>query len=370
MNSPVRMGVVGLGTMGAKYAELLRAGKIPRATLAAVCNRRPEPRTAFADVPGFADITALLRSGLVDAVVIATPHFAHTPIAIAALRRKVHVLVDKPIAVHKADAERMLAAHRDPQTLFAVMFQMRTDQRFRKIKELLTSGALGKVQRMQWTLTDWFRTDTYYRAGAWRATWSGEGGGILLNQAPHQLDLLQWLLGMPATVRAWCHFGKYHAIEVEDEVTAYLEFGGGATGVFIASTGEAPGTNRLELAGDRGRLVLEGSKLIFDRNVVPTAELRATSPEMFVVPQSVRQEFTFEPANETHRAVVQNFVDAILDGTPLIAPAEEGLCSLELANAMTLSAVTKSPVDLPISSRRYAAVLKKLIAQTAPAPTP
>jgi predicted dehydrogenase len=350
--------------MGTKYAELLRAGKVARATLAAVCNRRPEPRAAFADVPGFDNVTALLGSRCVDAVVIATPHYAHTPLAIAALRRNIHVLVDKPIAVQKTDAERMLAAHRDPKTIFAIMFQMRTDPRFRKIKELLETGALGKIQRMQWTLTDWFRTDTYYRAGAWRATWRGEGGGILLNQAPHQLDLLQWLLGLPTQLQAWCHFGKYHAIEVEDEVTTYLEYPDGATGVFIASTGEAPGTNRLEIAGDGGRLVLEGTRLIFDRNVVPTAELRATSPEMFVVPQTTRQEFNLEQPAEAHRAVVQNFADAILDGIPLLAPAAEGLRSLELANAMILSAVTKRPVKLPIPSRRYASILRKLTRQT------
>lgn len=362
MSAPLRVGVVGLGSMGVKYAELLREGKIAGATLAAVCNRRPEPRAAYADVPGFADIKALLKAHAAEALIIATPHYAHTTIAIAALRCGLHVLVDKPIAVHKADAEKMLAAHRSTQSIFAIMFQMRTDPRFRKIKNLIDAGALGKLQRMQWTLTDWFRTDTYYRAGQWRATWAGEGGGILLNQAPHQLDLLQWLIGQPELVRAWCHFGKFHQIEVEDEVTAYLEFPGGATGVFIASTGEAPGTNRLEIVGDRARLVLEGGRLTLDTNKVPAAKLRATSQEMFAVPQSTRQEFLLEPPAEAHRAVVQNFVDAIRDCAPLIAPAEEGLRSLELANAMILSAVTDRAVQLPISSRRYATELKKLIA--------
>ena len=365
MSAPVRIGVVGLGAMGLKYAELLHAGKIAGATLAAVCNRRPEPRAAYAEVPGFADIKALLKAHAADALIIATPHYAHTTIAIAALRCGLHVLVDKPIAVHKADAGKMLAAHRSTQSVFAIMFQMRTDPRYRKIKQLLDEGALGRLQRVQWTLTDWFRTDTYYRAGQWRATWRGEGGGILLNQAPHQLDLLQWLVGQPERVRAWCHFGKYHKIEVEDEVTAYLEFAGGATGVFIASTGEAPGTNRLELAGDRARIVLEGDRLTLDTNQVPAAKLRATSKEMFAVPQSTRQEFRLEPPVEAHRTVMQNFVDAISTGAPLIAPAAEGLRSLELANAMILSSVTDRAVALPISARRYAAALKKLIAASA-----
>jgi len=365
VSAPLRVGVVGLGTMGTKYAELLRAGKIAGAVLAAVCNRRPGPRAAYAAVPGFADIKALLKAHAAEAIIIATPHYAHTAITIAALRGGLHVLVDKPIAVHKADAAKMLAAHRSAKSVFAIMFQMRTDPRYRKIKELLGIGALGQLQRMQWTLTDWFRTDTYYRAGQWRATWRGEGGGILLNQAPHQLDLLQWLVGQPGLVRAWCHFGKYHRIEVEDEVTAYLEFPGGATGVFIASTGEAPGTNRLEIAGDRARVVLEGNRLTLDTNQVPAAELRAKSKEMFVVPQSTRQEFLLEPPAEAHRTVMQNFVDAIRTGVPLIAPAEEGLRSLELANAMILSSVTDRAVTLPISARRYAAELKKLIATSA-----
>ncbi|MCX7010837.1 MAG: Gfo/Idh/MocA family oxidoreductase [Kiritimatiellaeota bacterium] len=365
MSTPLRVAVVGLGTMGTKYAELLRDDKIAGATLAAVCNRRPEPRAAYPDARGFADIQALLKARATDAVIIATPHYAHTTIAIAALRRGLHVLVDKPIAVHKADAEKMLAAHRGKKSVFAIMFQMRTDPRFRKIKALLADGALGKIQRMQWTLTDWFRTDTYYRAGQWRATWAGEGGGILLNQAPHQLDLLQWLLGQPERVRAWCHLGKYHKIEVEDEVTAYLEFPGGATGVFIASTGEAPGTNRLEIACDRARLVLEGQRLTVDTNRIPAAELRATSPEMFAVSQTTREEFHFEVPIEPHRTVVQNFVSAIRDCAPLIAPAEEGMRSLELANAMLLSSMTDQAVELPISARRYATLLKKLIAASA-----
>jgi predicted dehydrogenase len=364
VSARLRVAVVGLGTMGTKYADLLRDGKIAGATLAAVCNRRPGPRAAYPKTAGFGDFGELLKACAADAVIIATPHYAHTTLAIPALRRGLHVLVDKPIAVHKADAEKMLAAHRGQKSVFAIMFQMRTDPRFKKIKALLVDGALGKIQRMQWTLTDWFRTDTYYRAGQWRATWAGEGGGILLNQAPHQLDLLQWLLGQPERVRAWCHLGKYHRIEVEDEVSAYLEFPGGATGVFIASTGEAPGTNRLEIACDRARLVLEGRRLTVDTNRVPTAILRATSKEMFAVPQTTRKEFVFEPPAAAHRVVVQNFVDAIRKGTPLLAPAAEGLASLELANAMLLSSVTKQAVELPLSARRYAALLTQLIAKS------
>ncbi len=361
MSTPLRVAVAGLGTMGTKYADLLRDGQIAGATLAAVCNRRPEPRAAYREARGFSDLGDLLKARAAEAVIIATPHYAHTTLALAALRRGLHVLVDKPLAVHKADAEKMLAAHRDRKSVFAIMFQMRMDPRFRKIKALLTSGKLGNIQRMQWTLTDWFRTDAYYRAGQWRATWAGEGGGILLNQAPHQLDLLQWLLGLPERVRAWCHLGKYHRIEVEDEVSAYLEFPGGATGVFIASTGEAPGTNRLEIACDRARLVLEGQKLIVDTNHVPTAILRATSLEMFAVPQTTRTEFVFEPPVATHHVVVQNFVDAIRKGAPLIAPASAGLASLELANAMLLSSMTSRTVELPLSARRYAILLKRLV---------
>ncbi len=359
----VRIGIVGAGGMGMYHARYLQEGKIRRAALTAVADADPARLQAFSGLKAFADYRELLDSGLVDAVLIATPHYAHTTIGIAALERGLHVLVEKPISVHKADCERLIAAHRDPAQVFAVMFMMRTEPHYRKIKQLVESGELGEIRRTSWIITEWFRTDAYYASGSWRATWQGEGGGVLTNQCPHNLDLFQWFCGMPARVRAFCALGKYHDIEVEDEVTAYLEYPNGATGVFVTTTGEAPGSNRLEIAGERGKLVFEEGKLTFVRNEVPTSEFRRTSPEPFSRPDVWRVEIPVTPAQGgRHEAITQNFVDAILDGAPLIVPAEEGIHSVELANAMLYSSLKGQTVELPLDGRAFEELLQGLIA--------
>ncbi|MDD5351134.1 MAG: Gfo/Idh/MocA family oxidoreductase, partial [Chthoniobacteraceae bacterium] len=245
--NPIRFGIAGLGNMGGIHARSLLEGQIPRAVLAAVADPVAD-LTPFAGAKPFRSTEEMIASGEIDAILIATPHFAHVPLGIAALERGLHVLVEKPISVDKAAAQSLLAAHTNPAQVFGAMFNQRTDPHFRKIRELIRNGELGAIRRVNWTITNWFRTDAYYNSGGWRATWSGEGGGVLLNQCPHNLDLFQWLFGMPAKVRAHCHFGRYHDIEVEDDVTAYLEYANGATASFITSTGEYPGTNRLEIA--------------------------------------------------------------------------------------------------------------------------
>jgi len=274
------------------------------------------------------------------------------------------VLVEKPISVHKADCERLLAAHTDHNLVFGAMFNQRFDARFRQIRRLLQEGVLGELQRVNWITTEWYRTEAYYASSAWRATWKGEGGGILINQCPHQLDTLQWLTGMPTRVRAFCGLGRRHAIEVEDEVTAYLEYANGATGVFIASTGEYPGTNRLELVGDRGKLVLEGSRLLLARNAVSALEFSRTTREPFGKPDCKVEEMPLQVEPGRHEDVTRNFCDAILHGTPLVAPAAEGIHSVELANAMLCSSLTESTVELPLDSAAYEAQLNALVAKS------
>lgn len=358
----VRVGLIGVGNMGSFYAERLAKGEIDRAVLTAVSDDQPARLERWKDVAAFTDYRRLLKSKLVDAVVIATPHYAHTPIGIAALKKGLHVLVEKPVSVHKADALKLLAAHTNPNQVFAAMFNQRTDEYYRKVKEMIVSGELGEIRRVNWIITNWFRTEAYFASGGWRATWAGEGGGALLNQCPHQLDMLCWLVGLPDLVNAHCHFGKYHDIEVEDEVTAYLEFPGDCTGVFITSTGEAPGTNRLEIAGELGKVVFENDRLEFYQNDRPMSEFSRQSPEKFATPALTKHEFSGLNHGAQHLGVLRNFVDAILDGAPLIAPAREGLASVELANAMLLSSFTGRPVKLPLDARMYARHLKKRIA--------
>jgi predicted dehydrogenase len=358
----VRLGIIGVGRMGGVYAQRLLAGEALRCELTAVCARRTERLAEFPGVRGFTSSEELIRSGLVDGVIITTPHYAHTTIGIDALRHGLHVLVDKPISVHKADAELLLVAHADPRQVFGVMFNQRAHPLYRRIHSLVRDGNLGPLRRVQWTITDWFRPQSYFTEAPWRGTWEGEGGGVLLNQSPHQLDLFQWMFGMPQRIRAFCHFGKYHDIEVEDEVTAYLEYNTGATAVFIASTGEAPGTNRLEVAGDKGRIVSEKNTLTITRNEVPASEFLRTSPEAFAVPPSRTNIERFEETGGQHIAVLDNFADAILDGVPLIAPAAEGIRSVELANAMLLSSLQRRTIELPMDGAEYEVELKRLSA--------
>jgi predicted dehydrogenase len=367
--SHVRLGIAGLGIMGTGHARTVLDGKVAGLGIAALCDLNPARADDFPGVPFFAGAEKLIGSGLIDALLIATPHYSHTSIGIAALEAGLHVLVEKPISVHKADAERLIAAHTGRDQVFAAMFNQRTDPRFRLIRALIRDGTLGTIRRINWTVTDWFRTNAYYASGGWRATWHGEGGGTLLNQCPHNLDLISWLFGQPRRVRAFCAFGRYHPIEVEDDVTAFLEYDNGATMVFIASTGEAPGTNRLEIAAENGKLVMEGGQIVFTRNEIPTGEFCRTSTAGFERPKSIQKTIPFEGNGGQHTEIMQNFTDTILTGAELIAPAAEGIHSVELANAMLLSTFEDRTVDLPLDAAHYEKVLRRKIAESPRTPS-
>lgn len=362
--SDVRFAVIGVGNMGSSHANRVFKGEVPGLTLTAVCDLDPKRLDAFKEkgVKCFADAGELISSGEADAVLIATPHYDHTTLGIAALEAGLHVLVEKPISVHKADCERLIAAHTNEKQVFAAMFNQRTDPRYRKLRGLIQAGELGALQRVQWTITDWFRSEFYYQSGGWRATWAGEGGGVLLNQCPHQLDLWQWLFGMPNKVRAFCSLGKYHDIEVEDEVTAYMEYDNGCTGVFITTTGEAPGTNRLEVAGDRGKVVIEGDGFSFTRNETPTAAHSRTVQAGFTRPEVWNVEIPVSGTGDQHLGILKNFAKAVRDGGELIARAEEGIHSVELGNAMLMSGFTGETVAVPLDGDAYEALLKEKIA--------
>jgi len=360
----VRFGIVGLGNMGAYHVETFPDLKC--ATLAAICDAVPRNlETAGQKTPArkFERYQEMLASGLIDAVLIATPHFLHPEIALAAFERGIHVLCEKPLAVTVKQGRAVVdAASRHPQLKFAMMLQQRTMSLYRKLRELIVDGELGDITRITWLVTDWFRTWAYYASGGWRATWSGEGGGVLINQCPHNLDLIQWLTGMsPSRVTAVGFIGKTHPIEVEDEVSAILEYGDGAIGHFVTSTGEAPGTNRLEIAGDRGRIVCEKERLHFMRTRKSVREVRQTSREAFAHLETWEIEVPHTPAKvEGHRAITQNFTNAILSNEPLIAPGIDGLRQLELGNAILMSALTRRPVELPLDGDAYDGFLAEM----------
>ncbi|HTI70375.1 MAG TPA: Gfo/Idh/MocA family oxidoreductase [Candidatus Limnocylindria bacterium] len=361
----VRLGLIGLGNIGRHHAEYLLAGKVGHCDLTAVCARSAGSLEPYAKkgLATWTNAEDLVRSGTVDAVLIATPHYDHTTLGIAALEAGLHVMVEKPISAHKADAERLIKIARlNPALKFAAMFQLRVEPRYKKLRALIRDGELGRVVRVNWINTDWFRTEAYYASSEWRATWKGEGGGVLLNQCLHNLDVLAWLLGPAARVRGFCQLGRFHQIEVEDNVTAYFELPGGGTGVFVSSTGESPGTNRLEIVGTRGKVVLEDSRMRFVRNESDMLEFSACSPSGFAKPEVWNVEIPFENATAPHAQIMENFVQGILDGAELITPAEEGLHSVELANAIVYSSLIGETVEIPLDAAAYELKLQELIA--------
>jgi predicted dehydrogenase len=363
----LRIAVVGVGNMGRLHARDVH--ELANTELVAVCDikrARSDEVAAQFGVKATYDFRELLAETGVQALLIATPHYDHTPISIAALQQGLHVLVEKPIAVHAKDARSMIEAYARAQAgrpglVFAAMFMQRTYGHYRKIKNLIDSGQLGRLVRTTWIITDWFRTQIYYDSGDWRATWAGEGGGVLLNQCPHNLDLYQWLVGMPQHVTGFAHIGKYHNIEVEDEVTAYFEHEGGMIGHFVTSTAESPGTNRLEIVGEGGKLVLENERLIFYRNRGSMLRFIEEATGGFDKVDNEVSEVPFDHHGQPgHRLIIENFADAVLGNGTLIAPAVEGLHSVMLGNAIMLSSFLSRTLDLPIDEDLYKKKLLEL----------
>ena len=360
----LRLGIIGIGGMGTNHANSLIKGLVPEIKLTAVADT-DEKRLSFAkenfpsDIAVFNDGKQLIDSGKCDAVLIATPHYFHPEFVIYALRHGLHAISEKPAGVYTKQVREMNEVAEKSDRVFAIMFNQRTNCVYRKLHEMIGSQELGKLKRVNWIITDWYRTQSYYDAAGWKATWDGEGGGVLLNQCPHQLDLLQWLCGMPVKVRAFCHEAKWHDIEVEDDVTAYMEFGGGATGVFVTSTGDAPGTNRLELTFEMGKIVCEGDKLIFDKLSENEREFCRTCPDGFRKPEMTRMEIETDGKNEQHIGVLKAFADRILNGGKLIAEGREGINGLTLSNAMFLSSWLDKTVSIPFDEDLFLEELNK-----------
>ena len=363
----VRIGIIGMGNMGRFHANDLLDGKVPRGELAAVGSTSPHKLEEYKEkgVQIFGSGEEMIASGAIDALLIATPHYQHTSLGVAALEAGLHIMVEKPISAHKADAERLIAAAAArPDQVFGAMFQLRVEPRYQKIRELVQGGELGDLVRVLWIMTDWFRSEAYFQSGGWRATWKGEGGGVLLNQCLHQLDAMQWITGMPSKVRSHVGIGRWHDIEVEDDVTCYMEFPNGASGAFITSSGETPGSNRFEIAGTKGRLILENDTLTLTRNEVPSDEWCKTSKIGFQKPETTVEEIPIPGADAAHATLMTNFVNAILDGEALIAPGVEGLGSVELANVMVYSGLLNESVDLPMDGGAWEVKLNELIANS------
>ncbi len=345
----IRLGIIGLGNMGTGHFYNVMEGKCPSVQVTALCDIDPEKfkrAEKYPEIPCFTDHRSMLDSGLCDAVLIAVPHYDHPTIAIDCFKRKIHVLTEKPAGVYARQVRLMNEAAANSGVKFGIMFNQRTNPMYAKAREIVKSGQLGELKRMVWIITNWYRTQAYYDSGNWRATWGGEGGGVLLNQAPHNLDLWQWIFGMPKRIRAFCDFGKYHNIDVEDDVTIFGEYENGATATFITTTGDACGTNRLEISGDRGKIVVEHGKLCFWKLDTPEREFCFTSKEGFVTPGSSYEEFT-APEPDGHPLILEDFAKSILTGSDMIARGEEGINSLSISNAAYLSAWTDDWAEIP-----------------------
>lgn len=366
MSAPLnvlRLGVIGLGNIAKQHIDNVLKKHTQQCQITAVCSRSQSDYAQQIGAQHFSDYRALIDSDCVDAVLIATPTLSHFEIAQYALQKQRHVMLEKPIGLSSYEGEQLLK-QASSQTKFAVMLNQRTDPTFSKMKQIVDSGILGNITRTHWTMTNWFRPEIYFQVSDWRATWKGEGGGLLVNQCIHNLDIFQWICGMPSAVTAFCEFGKYHQIEVEDEVTAYLRYSNQATGVFVGSTGEAPGVNRFDVIGDKGSLHFDSGRLTQKLNQQSTAEFNQTTNNMFGMPEVVESDLTPSETVNQHAIVMNNFVQAILNDTPLLVPAEQGLASLDLANAMLLSTWQQKNVALPLDRTEYQQHLAEKVASS------
>ncbi len=363
----VRIGIVGVGNIGTAHANTIFAGKVAGAVLGAVCDISPDRQQFcqenYAGVDFFDDYKKMFSSGLIDAVIVSTPHKLHCDIAMDALKAGLHALVEKPvdITISKSLAINELVKKTDKK--FAIMFNQRTNDIFAKAREIVKSGALGELKRTVWIITNWYRTQRYYDSAGWRATWAGEGGGVLLNQAPHNLDLWQWICGMPVEVQANCEVGKYHNIEVEDDVTLLTRYENGATGMFVTSTGEFPGTNRLEISGTKGKIVVENGTLKWWKLPDDERQICFNATELFPRIQCDYEEFTTQSKDgEAHMKIIQNYVNAILHGEELLSPGTDGIYELTLSNAAYLSSWKGgAPIKLPFDTQEFDTLLSEKV---------
>ena len=368
MDKKLRLGIIGIGNMGSGHATSIVGGKCPDFELVAVADTNPD-RIAWAkenitkDATYFDDAIAMLDSGLIDACMVCVPHYDHPKYAMECMKRGIHVMVEKPAGVYTKQVREMNEeAKKHPDVVFGMMFNQRTNCVYRKMRELVQSGEYGQIRRTNWIITDWYRPQAYYDSGDWRATWSGEGGGVLLNQCPHQLDLWQWICGMPKSVQSNLHYGQWHDIEVEDDVTTYVEYENGATGVFVTTTGDAHGTNRFEIQMDRAKLVVENGKLFLEEFEVAEPEWSRTNKVPFATMPSKQMEVETDGENPQHIGVINAWGGAILRGEPLVAPGAEGINGLTLSNAMHLSAFLGKKVDIPFDEELYYNELMKRVA--------
>ncbi len=364
----VRFGIIGLGNQGSMYTKkIFGGGLVENGVITALCDIIPAKNDALRpfvegmDVEFYTDYIEMLDSGRCDAVLVEVPHYLHPEMVMECLKRNINVICEKPAGVYTKQVREMNELAERSEAKFGMMFNQRTNCLYRKMREMIADGKIGELQRVNWIITDWYRTQHYYDTGSWRATWRGEGGGVLINQCPHQIDLVWWVIGqMPKTVRGFCKYGKWHDIEVEDDVTAYFEYENGATGTFITTTGEAPGTNRFEVSGTKGKLLCENGKLFFYENETDSQTYSYSTSESFKKPKMTVIEVETDGKNPQHTGIINNFANAILGLEPFFVDGVEGIRGVELMNAIELSGWRDGEkVTLPVNEDDYLSELEK-----------
>ena len=395
MEKKIRFGLIGIGAQGGAYAGFLtgRAGFPgmpapecpPHCALGALCDIDPAKeqmcKEKYSEYPFFKDWKEMVASGTVDAVITTVPHYLHTEIAIYCLEHGMPVLVEKPAGVYaKAVREMNECAAAHPEVPFGIMFNQRTNKLYQRIKEIIASGELGEIRRSNWIINTWWRPDSYYRQSDWRATWGGEGGGVLVNQAPHQLDLWQWICGVPTKVYSKIKYGCHRDIVVDNDVTIVTEYANGATGSFITCTHDACGTDRLEIDLDKGKIVVDDSKTATVYRLNKSEKEMNDTMSMMEVAKLTSGNgggglFTTETFENTdgwgyqHTTVMENFALHVLEGAPLLAPGSDGINGVTLANSTLLSSWLGREVDNPCDEELFLAELNKRIAEEGKFPT-
>ncbi|MDD4316092.1 MAG: Gfo/Idh/MocA family oxidoreductase [Clostridia bacterium] len=368
----VCIAVIGIGRIGSVHARNLKKGKVTGARLVAICDVQKQAYSTFCEkygfIPCYEDYKLMLEEIKPRAVIIATEHYFHTEIAEYCIENGVDVLVEKPVGVTTEAVKKLIAVSKShPEVKAAVMYNQRTNPLYARAKRLVKSGALGKVVRINYIITDWYRSQAYYNEGGWRASFCGEGGGALINQCIHQLDLLQWIAGMPKSV--WVRaFTKNRNITVENDVTALFRYEDDVFCSFSASTHELRGTNRLEIAGDKGRIVIDGLRMKYYAFAKSEGEINASTQNGYgaVQRKTLRYSyfrFKFVARLGEQRKLIQNFVNSLNNNSPLLSPLTDGLNAVELINAAYLSAWENKEIAIPIDDRNYVDMLSSKIAE-------
>lgn len=355
----VRIALIGFGSMGKNYARMLYAGLVPELKLSGVCCRNGAGqallREEFPGVRIYENVEQMQRhEEEFDAVLIVTPHATHVELGFAMAKLGKHFLMDKPAGVYASRVQELVEFCRERGVSFGMMFNNRMLPAFRIAQDYIRSGKLGRLHRAVWVCNSWYRSPVYHRSAPWRSSWQGEGGGLLINQNQHYLDIWQWLFGMPEKLYAAMEFGRYNDFAVDDAVDIQFVHSGGFHGTMVSATGEAPGVNRLEIWGEKGCLtVQDGARVFWDENALSTVEFGKVNEVPFGTPPHTRVEIPVEKAENPYLLAFGNFAGHLLRGEPLFADGMDGLRTVQLTNAAYLSGWQEKRVSVPVDAEAF-----------------